>query len=259
MQELLQRAHTNVPWMIREKNGNKVSQSKAEFIRIASENFKFQGRTGNKAVGSGSGLSQKNTAIAITNALNDPTNLTVSGLVPGGTSAGSYAVVLNVPGGKGTVNEGLGNKSFQVSFEIANNDDISAIFKDTHRIMDNLRQGNFDAEEEVVYEKKRDENGLFYQTAVANIDYVMDPDLRQFVPRARIDLYKKEDLDQWGNPKRDDDGNISVSPFDTMTVTGNQILDKMFAANMEALMATEHIEAYLQGEISKGVLNPTVF
>ena len=245
--------YDNSTWSFRNPNTGEMSNSKNQFVSYAANYYKQKGNRG------GSGKNETKTSKAIFNALSDSENLKLSGFMPGGSTPGSYVVTLNVPGGTGTVNEGLGTAAFQVQFEIASVDDIQEIFEDTHQIVDNLANGNFDWEGEINLGSTFDENNLVTSTSIANVDYFFDPKSKQWETRAVVSIYDKKDLDQSGMPKRDSDGTISVTPRESNTYLGNWLIDELFQANLDALMQVDHFEAFLTGEASKGVIEPKVF
>ena len=234
--------YNQVPWYFTNPDTGETSTSKDEFLDFAAQHYKRGNRKGE-----GSRVGYGNTKEAIKAALADKeNNLKVSGFMPAGSGPGTYVVTLSVPDNSGD----SGNEAFDVTFEIASIDDIQGIFQDSHDIVSNFAQGNFDWEGEVFLGNGYDENGLMIDAADGTFDYVFDATTKSWQTRGVIRTYAAEDLDLNGRPKE------GATPTHTETLVGNQLIEKMLEKNMQALYLTPHYEAFITGQTEKGVVKP---
>lgn len=198
MNKAIQRGVYNndgIPWYVRKKGGD-YTTDKATAIEMLAKQNGIKASDLHRAMASGS-------------------NLSFVGLSPGGAAPGTIIMQINgVTDGKG--GEGIG----PIQIEVGSHSAMTNTFRDSHAVLDSLRNGNFDEKHDVVHAIDRENGEIVYN----HIDYVFDG--KAFIPRGTLKKYK---LKTDGTRGEQIGGNLAQSQ-------GLDIIEHLFNSNMQALL-----------------------
>ena len=161
MEKSIQRGvynHDGVPWYVRKKGGD-YTTDKATAIEMLAKQYNIKEENIHKAMSNGS-------------------NLSFVGISPGGAAPGT--IIMQISG----IEDKKGNPIAPIQVEVGSHSAMTNTFRDSHAVLDSLRNGEFSDNHDVVHAIDRENNEIIYN----HIDYVFDG--KAFVPRGTLKKYK---------------------------------------------------------------------
>jgi len=207
MEKSIQRGvynHDGVPWYVRKKGGD-YTTDKATAIEMLAKQYNTKEENIHKAMSNGS-------------------NLSFVGISPGGAAPGT--IIMQISG----IEDKKGNPMAPIQVEVGSHSAMTNTFRDSHQVLDSLRNGEFGDKHDVVHAIDRENNEIIYN----HIDYVFEVKKddagriisQAFVPRGTLKKYK---LKSDGTKGEQIGGMLAQSQ-------GLDIIEHLFNSNMQALL-----------------------